>query len=92
MKPIKVKDLIKSLKMENEDAYVALAKDSEGNSFSMVPDSQFLSLNALLKPELGAQDNYYLPEDFIEDEDGDNEADGEDKKDFAETIIIWPSD
>ena len=89
---LKVKELIKSLKEENPEAYVALSSDSEGNAFSLVPSEQFISNEVLMQGELGHQEMYYLTEDFKEKEEmTDFLGNKVEKKGLVNVIILWPS-
>ena len=52
MRAITVKELIEALNGQDPNAQVALANDSEGNGFSLMPDEQFLSIGFMTE-ELG---------------------------------------
>ncbi len=94
MQAITVKELIKALKEENPNAMVAIATDSEGNSYSLVPREQFITTNVYMGKELGTQESYFEAEDVERHDDktvADFYGNPHDKKKLARAVILWPS-
>ena len=87
MKPITVKELIGVLNTLDQDTLVALSCDSEGNSFSLVPEDDFCS-SGYLKNCLGQQDIYYDDEDISKSSFLQEKIES---KELKRTIILWPS-
>ena len=77
MKPIRVKELIESLKACDPNAVVAISSDGEGNGFSCMADKESIVSNAYIKNELGGQDEFF------------NKANV--KKKLVKCVILWPS-
>lgn len=94
MQGITVKQLIETLKGENPNAMVALATDSEGNSYSLVPREQFITSDVYMDNELGTQEFYFDASD-VECDDEKTVADfygnPHEKKKMTKAIILWPS-
>ena len=85
---LKVKDLIKGLSTLDQEAYVALSADTEGNAYSIMMNSQYVIDEVLLKSELGSQASYFLEEDvtggFVEDFYGKKVA----AKDLVKAVVL----
>jgi hypothetical protein len=62
MNAMTVKELISALKsMNNPSALVAVASDSEGNGFSLIPNEQFIA-EGFMAPTLGSAELYIKPQ------------------------------
>lgn len=93
MKPMKVKELIATLKTLDQNSYVAMSTDSEGNSYSMMSDEMFVTTECYLENRLGGQEQYF--------EDQDMKTEGNTVTDFygnkhekaklVKSIILWPT-
>ena len=93
MKPMKVKDLIQALKSIDPNSYVAMSADSEGNSYSLMADEMFVTLDCYLKGELGSQDIYFEDEDMKSKGNTVTDFYGNkhEKKKLVKCIILWPT-
>lgn len=93
MKPMKVSELVSALKEQDQSAYVALSTDSEGNSYSLMPNEMFVTTEAYLEKSLGGQDQYFEIEELKDKGDTVTNLYGNkvDKKKLTKCIILWPS-
>ena len=59
MNKITVKELIKTLATCDQDSFVAMSADSEGNSYSVMANEQFVTQNVYMKDEFEKQDQFF---------------------------------
>ncbi len=94
MKAITVKELIEALKTQPQDSLVALSVDSEGNSYSLIANEQFISENVYIKNELGSLETYFEAKE-VEGHDDKTVADfygnPHKKSELKRAIILWPT-
>ncbi len=94
MQGLTVKQLIDALKQLDQDLVAALSTDSEGNSFSLIPNEMFMTDNVYIRNELGSQE-YYFEKNEVEGNDSEKVVDffgkEHDKKELTKALILWPS-
>ena len=75
-KPITVGELIETLKKYPKDMRVAMSSDSEGNSYSYIPDNQFIA------------DDVYMPLNDWDDDPLNCDKKG---KNRCKCIVLFPA-
>ena len=83
MKAITVKELIDALKTLHPKALVAISSDSEGNSFSYIPNERYYLNDIYMSTELEAHDSYYDANEILTKKDIPGKT--------AECIILFPA-
>lgn len=91
MKPITVKELMTTLAKLDPSALVGLSTDSEGNSYSLIPNVSFVSPDVYMLNELGSQEYYFDKEEYSSSTVTDLFGNKTDKSKLAKCVLLWPS-
>ncbi len=93
MKPITVKELMATLSKLDPSALVGLSTDSEGNSYSLIPNVSYVSPDVYMLNELGSQEYYFDKEEYSNSSSTVKDLFGNktDKSKLAKCVLLWPS-
>ena len=93
MEKITVKELIKTLATCDQDSFVAMSADSEGNSYSIIANEQFVTQNVYMKDEFEKQDQFFEKtevEDTTDKTVKDFYENQIEKAKLVKCVLLWP--